>query len=208
MMQSTSPSYPLLASIETSISDLEGSQGRHLMLRLSDLACNLRASVTRLSGYSVYDTASGIDPLHILISHQQHPAPELFEFLIGQSIFPEAVLGTGVLFMLGVGTNQTDIDLLLDALRRFGQSSAMERAVDHLPNLDSAGEPTSIEQVMTPRAAVFAPSHLVARDQAENLIAAECIAPCPPGIPLSVPGQRLTKEVLKQIEKEQIRIVS
>jgi hypothetical protein len=161
--------------------------------------------------------------------------------------------------MLGVGTIEDDIEMLLDALQNFdaqNDSNALgscnarndfhalasfDAQNDfHKPNnfhhangkLDSldrlasshSGDgflsnggsdsgkkynfPTPIDQVLSPRIASMAPSHQVSIADAENLIASECIAPCPPGIPICVPGQRLTKEVLNQIRKDHVRIVA
>jgi arginine/lysine/ornithine decarboxylase len=125
-----------------------------------------------------------------------------------------------VLLLLGVGTNEDDIALLLEVLNDFRPSLPSEEleALNEFEQTDKQNahcysatarleRPPVIDQVMVPRAASMAPAEQVAIAEAENFIAAECIAPCPPGIPLCVPGQRLTKEVLNQIPKTHVRIV-
>jgi arginine/lysine/ornithine decarboxylase len=120
-------------------------------------------------------------------------------------------MGAGVLFMLGVGTRESDIDALLTALERFDQ---IFRAPDSTRIRIASSKNASyqplppIEQILAPRKASLSPSRLVSRKDSENHIAAETIAPCPPGIPLCVPGQKLSKEVIKHIKKQEIRIVS
>jgi hypothetical protein len=45
------------------------------------------------------------------------------------------------------------------------------------------------------RQAVFAPAHAVSLEQAVGRIAAEAACPCPPGIPVVMPGEEVTQEV-------------
>jgi arginine decarboxylase len=49
---------------------------------------------------------------------------------------------------------------------------------------------------MTPRTAFFARHETVPADEASGRIAAEVIAPYPPGVPLLVPGEVVTTDVL------------
>lgn len=50
---------------------------------------------------------------------------------------------------------------------------------------------------MTPRAAFFAPTRRVLWADAAGLVAAELVSVYPPGIPLLVPGERVTAAVLE-----------
>jgi arginine/lysine/ornithine decarboxylase len=52
------------------------------------------------------------------------------------------------------------------------------------------------ELVLTPREAFFAADETVALADAAGRIAAEAITPCPPGIPVVMPGERLGKDVV------------
>ncbi|HYN75434.1 MAG TPA: decarboxylase [Candidatus Limnocylindria bacterium] len=58
------------------------------------------------------------------------------------------------------------------------------------------GEGSTPEAALTPRQAFFAPHETVASDRAAGRVAAELVAPYPPGIPAIVPGEVLTGEVL------------
>jgi arginine decarboxylase len=49
---------------------------------------------------------------------------------------------------------------------------------------------------MLPRDAFFAPKGTVAADRAVGRICAEQITPYPPGIPVIIPGERITAELL------------
>jgi arginine decarboxylase len=62
-------------------------------------------------------------------------------------------------------------------------------------NLPSAGQ-LELEPAMLPRDAFFAAKETVPAEKAIGRIAAEQITPYPPGIPVIVPGERLTAELL------------
>ena len=49
---------------------------------------------------------------------------------------------------------------------------------------------------MTPRDAFYAPSRAVAFATSEGQICAEVITPYPPGIPVLMPGERITRELV------------
>jgi arginine decarboxylase len=240
MLQSTSPSYTLMLSIEDALGELVGgeleklggdacreSAGDTAVQRINRLARNLSLQLAG-SEFQIYDTAYGTDTWHILMRHNTKNSTELFDYLLSRGIYPECELGAGVLLMLGVGTNEDDITFLLEALNDFKTQTILEavndfkalndfEAANQFERLNKAdaqassvsilAQPPSVDQVMTPRTASMALSEQVAIADAENLIASECIAPCPPGIPICVPGQRLTKEVLNQIPKDHVRIV-
>jgi arginine decarboxylase len=240
MLQSTSPSYPLLLSIEDSLNDfgkalesrlgsrLESKSGNELghelscsamVERINHIATTLRLRLNG-SALQVYDTAYGTDSWHLLLRHKTKSSRELFEHLSACGVYTECELGDGVLLMLGVGTIEDDIEVLLDALQNFDAQNDSNNRLASSHNGDgfvfNGGSdcrkkynfPIPIDQVLSPRIASMAPSHQISIADAENLIASECIAPCPPGIPICVPGQRLTKEVLNQIGKDHVRTVA
>ncbi|MFC5907990.1 aminotransferase class I/II-fold pyridoxal phosphate-dependent enzyme [Streptacidiphilus monticola] len=60
-------------------------------------------------------------------------------------------------------------------------------------------EDLRLEQVLLPRDAFFAAREEVPLDKAEGRIAAEMLTPYPPGIPVAVPGERLTAPVLEYL---------
>lgn len=52
---------------------------------------------------------------------------------------------------------------------------------------------------LTPRQAHFAPKETLPRHQALGRISGELICPYPPGIPLLIPGERITESALTQL---------
>jgi arginine/lysine/ornithine decarboxylase len=74
-----------------------------------------------------------------------------------------------------------------------------EHAADLPPakpvDLPSAGE-LELEPAMLPRDAFFASKETVPAGEAAGRISAEQITPYPPGIPVIIPGERITAELL------------
>lgn len=209
LLQSSSPSYLLMASIEQALTELENSgEGVNRLLEWSDCVAD---AVVRLPALSLYRPGSGIDPAHILIGCGKGQAEDLYEFLCERGIFPETVLGRGVLFMLGIGTTFADVELLCDTLAHFAGD-----ATGDLKPLDSAFSapritavrPPAAEQVLSPRQAFFMPSNVVPAAQAVGMISAETLAPCPPGIPLLVAGQRVPEQILECASLQTIKVVT
>lgn len=86
------------------------------------------------------------------------------------------------------------------AARLLAALTALVDAAASLPpakvvDLPSPAE-LELEPAMLPRDAFFAAKETVASDQAVGRIAAEQITPYPPGIPVIVPGERITAELL------------
>jgi len=99
--------------------------------------------------------------------------------------------------MAAVSHADTDasIDRTLAALRdmvgRFGSGGRFTRPSRPVPG------PADLrtEQVMTPREAFYAMTEMVPLADTPGRVAAEFVTPYPPGIPLFVPGERITAEI-------------
>jgi arginine/lysine/ornithine decarboxylase len=89
--------------------------------------------------------------------------------------------------------DQTAARLVSALASLSGAASGLRRA----PKIDlpSPGE-LDLEPAMLPRNAFFAAKETVAADQAVGRIAAEQITPYPPGIPMIIPGERITAALL------------
>ncbi len=89
------------------------------------------------------------------------------------------------------------------AARLLSALTALAGAAASLPrptrvDLPSADE-LELEPVMLPRDAFFAAKETVSADNAIGRIAAEQITPYPPGIPVIVPGERITAKPLEYL---------
>jgi arginine decarboxylase len=205
LLQSTSPSYSLMLSIEQAISEIEGDEGQAKLAQALDLSKKCRAEIESLNEFTIFskNTNSNCDSLHILLKHQSENIDTLNTFLIEKGIYAETILGYGLLLLLGMGSIAQDIETLIEALGKF-KSTAKNLSTKSRTDVVTTTQTVSqftIETVLPPREASILPSHLIPLSEADGAIAAECIAPCPPGIALCVPGQKITQTVFQLLSE-------
>ena len=63
------------------------------------------------------------------------------------------------------------------------------------------------QQILSPKTAHYKESEYIKKEKAAGRISAEVIIPYPPGIPLLIEGELITKEHIKQIEKDKIKVI-
>ena len=185
LLQSSSPSYLFMLGIEQVLSDLEAG----LAERANRLASQLRSRMAELREISFLQTQNRQDPLHILLNHRCFSANDFNQILQEKGIYSETTLGNGVLLLLGLASNEVDLDLLLSAL---GAISATGEAYEN-----AASKPVAAKQVLSPRQAYFAESITLKAEQAVGKIACDWVAPCPPGYAIVAPGQEISSESIK-----------
>lgn len=227
LVTSSSPSYMLLASMEKTLSLMESPKGKTLIQNLLDLSEQFRQGLAAMGAqYALdiygadYDTGGGVNPSHILVSTGQEEAHHLYEFLQDRGIFAEAAMGSGVLFMLGLGSQAKDVELALSTIKDFLSTCELNAKRDNfvnplLPPTEAHPSirsyrflPPAFEPVLPPHQAMFLPNETIPVCQALGRIAAQCLSPCPPGIPILIPGQKITEEVLELISDKTIVVVA
>ncbi|MCA9805540.1 MAG: aminotransferase class I/II-fold pyridoxal phosphate-dependent enzyme, partial [Cyanobacteria bacterium HKST-UBA02] len=199
LISTTSPSYPLMRSAEKAARQgiSEGTLERFAGLAAGCLS--LKESIAPSQHLYVYESDFLDDPWHMLIGCRQGSPALLQAHLEKAGIIAEAVLGRGVLLLAGAGTEMSDLEFLADVLSSFDVAGDQEESHEKAP---------LPLQEMSPRQAFFAPSEQVPVSEAAGRLAAECIAPCPPGIPLCVPGARISSSVKKLASMvDKVRVV-
>ncbi len=177
---STSPSYPIMASIDLCCGYLSGS-GRDAYRRLEPRV----ARIKRLAADRGLSQPEGrCDPLRVSIRTadaglrgQQAQTAYFHRHLIE----PEMCDGTNVVLLCSPFHTEEDFTRVEQAISGLtAETSVPEHTPSPLP-----------EKVLTPREAVLSESERVAVSDAVGRIAAESACPCPPGIPVVVPGERI-----------------
>jgi arginine/lysine/ornithine decarboxylase len=85
------------------------------------------------------------------------------------------------------------VGALADLARRHGEVEKSPPV--HIPS----PEHLALESVMLPRDAFFGPTESVPADEAPGRIAAELATPYPPGVPVLVPGDLISKEAVEYL---------
>ncbi len=218
MLTSTSPNPLLIASLDAARKEmaLRGEELIEKDLALAERArkginaipglfCPGREALEKKDSDALYD----FDPTKLIISvrglglygydvykelrKQSNIQLELGEFYV-------------VLALIGPGTTEEDVEALLGALRELSARHASDRVVHHRRKA-VASFPKAI---VPPREGYDAPSRIVPLKDAVGAISAETVMAYPPGIPLLIPGELVTLDVVRQIaflEREQGQVL-
>lgn len=199
LVQSTSPNYLLLTSLDMARHDL-AMRGKELIANAVELAKYARHRINaipgvRCAGREIIGTAgiADLDETRLVISAADLGVEG---FRLEQILFDEYNCDVelsdykNVLAIVTFANVKEDIDRLIDALEDIAR-----RFADGTPLEEGKPLPPQPPAFMTPRRAYFSTSEAVAWEEARGCISAEMIAPYPPGIPLIYPGERMTDEV-------------
>jgi arginine/lysine/ornithine decarboxylase len=201
MGQTTSPSTPILASIDACRRQM-AIAGNCLMARTLDLAADARERLAAIPGISVLDAARLGLPMHRLDATRlviDVQGLGVTGFAIDRALrdrFAVAVEMSdlrGIVALVTVGDDRERIDRLVQGIAtlateaRRGSPAGMA-ALPRSAGIAAAGN----VPVLSPREAFFAPSRAMPLNAAIGEVAAELVVPYPPGIPILVPGERIS----------------
>jgi lysine decarboxylase len=110
--------------------------------------------------------------------------------LMALGIYPEMADQRHVVCILTDGDDDASFQRLRAGLETLGLAGAPR------PQSPAPALPKLPEQVCSLRAALFSPTEEVPWAQAAGRVAAQALAPYPPGVPVVTPGERIEKKVL------------
>jgi len=113
LITTTSPSYPLLASIEKNINFINSTKGRKKILELVENIENLKNNISNSEFYN------DNDPTKILIKKEEMSGPELSEFLFTNGIEDEKTNNISTMLLCGLGTDSQKIKCLEKVLNKL-----------------------------------------------------------------------------------------
>lgn len=207
MVQSTSPSYVLMASLDGARQEL-ALHGAEMMERAAKLAGEARTAIGRISGMRV-------------LTEAEQGQPAVFQLDPTRLVFSARELGIGgyrlqeLLYeRAGVSTELADEENVVCVITYANTREEIGRLVRALADIAkeqgrTAGEelrerrvciPALPPMALTPREAYFHRKTEVPWSCAAGKIAGEMLVPYPPGIPLVYPGEVITRELWEQAE--------
>jgi arginine decarboxylase len=206
-LQSTSPSYLLLASLDAARQQM-ALRGTQMMAHLLQSVNAARQQIQSIQGLLLLSPSlpqvgvAALDTTRLTVGVS---ALGLNGLLIDQvlheqlGVTAELPTPSHLTFIPSLGTTQTDLDQLVLALQKITQLPGNAK-LGALPMWER--EMISRPQ-MSPRAAAFAAQETVSWTQAIHQISAELVCPYPPGIPVLYPGGKITSadlDYLRQIK--------
>ena len=206
LVQSTSPSYLLLASLDAARQQM-ATAGKELMSQAIALATEARNEIAQIPHLSVLNPAiqpgcKDLDPTRLTINVSQlgitgFKADEILHQQLGVTC--ELPLLQHLTFIISLGNTQEDIQQLIEACSVL---SYQPSAISHQPSAISYyPSHLSLEPAISPRQAYFRATETVPIEQASDRFCGELICPYPPGIPLLMPGEIITPEVIKYLKQ-------
>ncbi len=207
LLHTTSPSYPLMASLDCARRQI-AIHGRELLTRTIELANYLRSEINKIPGIHSFGAEivgrEGIfafDPTKITISAKGLGITgfELETILTDDyNIQMELSDFYNVLGLITIGDTPDSALKLINALKDISKRFYDTKEIKKIKSLRIPAIP---EPVLVPREAFYSEKNKVLFEESEGKICAEMIMAYPPGIPIIVPGERISKEVLDYIEE-------
>ncbi|WP_246206683.1 aminotransferase class I/II-fold pyridoxal phosphate-dependent enzyme [Virgibacillus ihumii] len=197
MLQSSSPSYPIMASLDIA---------RYFLASLSqDDVKAVMNSVSRiiaiLDEKDAWQVLPTDDPLKITLQMQQGiSAHEVYSLFEKEAIYPELATHDQILLIHGLTPFQYDKQLQNGIMRVKEQlKNVQNHATIETGNLFTK----QIQELVMPYQTMHhRPARQVPLNQSAGCIAAEAITPYPPGIPFILKGERITDthiSIIKQL---------
>ncbi|PPS45974.1 aminotransferase class I/II-fold pyridoxal phosphate-dependent enzyme [Chroococcidiopsis sp. TS-821] len=208
LVQSTSPSYLLLASLDAARQQM-ALHGKSLMSRTLQLAAEARTHLHQIPGLSVLECQSTpgfcrLDPtrLTVTVSGLGLTGFEADEILHEQlSVTAELPSLQHLTFIISFGNAQEDIEKLVSAFNLVSQRYQKEHLTYKKPMWEDFVYKMGYTVQISPRQAYFAETESVPISQASDRICAELVCPYPPGIPVLMPGEIINRQALDYLQQ-------
>jgi arginine decarboxylase len=200
LLQSTSPNYLLLASLDAARQQMALS-GRDLLTKTLDLAQRARSQISSIPQLSVLDFPNPVPGcqyldatrLTVLVDRLGISGYDVDEYLRQQfTVTAELPMMRHITFILSIGNTSSDIEQLVTAFKSLSPVPS---------TLPSAVFPPISPCALSPRKAFFSPTTLVPVEKSIGLTSAELICPYPPGIPVIMPGEIITQEAILYLQQ-------
>lgn len=204
MVQSTSPSYVLMASLDAARAEMAAHGQEHMRHALL-LAQMAREQISEIPGIQVLEKgmlrwAYDLDLTRLVFSARELGIGgyELQRMLYEQAgVSTELADEENVVCVITYANTVQDVERLVEALKRIADGRKQHKT----PLTQTSYVMLQPPKRMNPREAFFAQKTAVDWNSAIGKIAGEMVVPYPPGIPLLYPGEEITPELWQQIEE-------
>lgn len=187
---STSPSYPIMASLDLACAWLE-QKGEKAYQTLQQRISYLKEEANRC-GIAIPQGET--DPIRLSL----HTASvgisgiQAAEHFRNCGVEPEYADGAFVVFLSTPFNSEKDFERLEHGIRTLPQGNALK--ISH-------SLPIPPEISCSLREAVLAPQEWVSLENAVGRIAGQAACPCPPGIPVVMPGEKIGSQAVEFLQK-------
>lgn len=200
MFGSTSPSYLIMLSIDRAL-DYIHTQCRQDLAQTARRTASLKA-LAQQKGFFVPGPPHLCDPTRLTLGFASvgYTGEQFGQHLRSHGIEPEYLSSVGCVLLMSSFLREQD----------WARVSQMLQNIHPKPSL-SQGPPAPLpvaQSGITLREAIFSHSQLLPVKQCENKICACVKSPCPPGIPIVMPGERIEKNLIKTLKQYRISFLN
>ncbi|MBM7606593.1 arginine/lysine/ornithine decarboxylase [Metabacillus crassostreae] len=201
VLQSSSPSYPIMASLDLArayLEELIDNQGIDSILKA---IINIKEQLTNIDGLEILESADPfvhIDPLKITVrSTSGLSGYELQDWFELHNVFIELADPLNALMILPLDHKVVNLEHLSKKTSTTSISiTANKRVQLHYKQnkgINRLEQPYSVLKICE--------KELIKLEDAIGAISAESIIPYPPGIPLIIVGETITKDLIEQLKE-------
>jgi arginine decarboxylase len=216
LVQSTSPSYLLLASLDAARQQM-AMEGRSLMSRTLALADRASAEIRKISGLSVFQLHQAVpgcvafDRTRLTVNVSQlgltgFAADEILHETLGVTAELPGV--QHLMLIVTLGNTELDLERLVNGFEKLAERAddrprcGADTARVALPKMSRPDAQALISQPdVSPRTAFFAEAETLPIAQTLDRLSAELVCPYPPGIPVLFPGERVTQDAVAYLQQ-------
>ncbi len=210
-VQTTSPSYILMASLDLARMQM-ATEGEKLLDKAIKLAEDARSRINKIPGLfcfgrdkaraNLFSSMADLDVTKLTISVADLG---LTGFQVSQilsneySIQVEMADPFHILVIVSIGDRRDDLMRLVDALKEISGKHYREenRADSREVGFPVFGNKTA----MTPREAFFSDTEYIDIETAVDAVSTEIVTVYPPGVPVLVPGEVISKPAVDYLQK-------
>lgn len=199
--ETSSPSYVLMAGMDRCVRILT-EQGNELLEAYAERLKKFYREAATLKKIRVVPQMQGKDPSKLLIFADQLGlnGKELYDILLKKyHLQPEMCSGSYVLAITSLADTDEGFERLFTALqeieRAYGGRESEASIADFIKQVYRKAD-----KCLEPFEAWDREAEQILLSDAEGKIAADFVNLYPPGIPLLVPGERITKEMLENLQ--------
>lgn len=201
IFETSSPSYILMSGIDRVVQDLK--ENKDITCTWADALRTCRSRLKKELKHLSLFGQEGADPGKlVLLTAGVIDGTDLACMLRDKGIECEASYGTHLIAMTGIGDNEVTLGKFADAVISIDKT--LEGSV--VP-ADIPFPCTAPVIAMSVTEAVRAGNTEISRSECEGQISAEYIFRYPPGIPVLIPGQKITPDRIALIPKDTVKVI-
>ncbi|HLO87756.1 MAG TPA: aminotransferase class I/II-fold pyridoxal phosphate-dependent enzyme [Nostocaceae cyanobacterium] len=215
LVQSTSPSFILLASLDAARQQM-AIHGKTLLSQTLNLAQQARKEISQIPQLSlplvIAKPSPGLkdlDQTRLTVNVAElglngFAAEEILDQEFG--VTAEFSSLQHLTFIISIGNTESDITALYHGLKNLVQKQQNHQSRISQTKLFPVNDCKNLAMInntlcISPRAAFFAQNETLPLQEASERICTEIVCPYPPGIPVLIPGELITKEILAYLQQ-------